>query len=135
VGKGKGDRGFYQSDHGVRCPNYSERILIEDHPSEADAFAAEKFLISYYGRKDLRKGCLRNHTDGGEGVSGLIRTEAHRRNMSIAATGRRLSDETRHKFSEKLRLLTGDRILFSAKDIQRQRVTKYRKLAGDKRSQ
>jgi hypothetical protein len=115
VGKGRGNRGFYQSGHGVHCPNNSERILIQEYPSEADAFAAEKFLITYYGRKDLSKGCLRKQTDGGEGVSGLTPTEAHRRNMSIAATGRKLSDETRHKISEKLRLLTGDKNSFFGK--------------------
>src|SRR5207253_2449071 len=44
-------------------------ILVQPYPSEADAFAAEVFLISYFGRKDLGTGCLRNLTDGGDGIS------------------------------------------------------------------
>ncbi len=74
VGKGKGSRAFRSG-----CPviavveEYIEepdknRIIIQEHPSEVDAFQAEIFLIVYYGRKDLGKGCLRNLTDGGEGV-------------------------------------------------------------------
>ena len=54
------------------------RILIQEFPTEADALAAEQFLISYYGRKDLGTGCLINMTDGGEGTSGRVHSEETR---------------------------------------------------------
>ena len=47
-----------------------DRIIIQEHPSEDEALFAEIFLIAFYGRKDIGNGCLRNFTDGGEGISG-----------------------------------------------------------------
>ena len=52
--------------------------------SEGDAFEAERFLISYYGRVDLGTGSLRNLTDGGDGASGAIRSEETKRKQAIA---------------------------------------------------
>ena len=71
VGKGKGNRTFRKGS-----PKDLTRILIQNHPSEADAFAAEIFLIAYYGRKDLGNGILINRTDGGEGPSGCKPSES-----------------------------------------------------------
>jgi len=70
VGKGCGRRA-YQSNGGrtYRPPNDTDRILIQGHASEEDAFFAEKFLIALWGRLDLSTGILRNLTDGGEGTS------------------------------------------------------------------
>lgn len=82
VGKGTGERAFRKGSP----PR--ERILLELHESEADAFTAEKFLIAYYGRKDNGTGILRNLTDGGEGVSG---SEAH--------IGHFVSEDTKEKLS------------------------------------
>jgi len=67
VGKGTKRRAF-TSCEGHRPPR-PERIIIQEHLSESAAFAAETFLVAYYGRKDKGTGCLRNLTDGGEGVS------------------------------------------------------------------
>ena len=64
VGKGKDNRAIRKG-----CPPL-DQILIQPHPSEQDAFAAEMFLIAYYGRKDTGTGILRNRTDGGDGTSG-----------------------------------------------------------------
>jgi hypothetical protein len=66
VGKGTKNRGFISSAHGVHCPSEIQNILVQEHPSEADAFEAEKFFISYWGRLDQGTGCLRNLTEGGE---------------------------------------------------------------------
>jgi predicted XRE-type DNA-binding protein len=71
--------------------------LIQEFPSEADALAAEMFLIAYYGRKDLGTGCLRNRTDGGEGISNPS-TET-RRKLSLLHLGKSWSPETRAKLS------------------------------------
>ncbi len=63
VGKGRRNRASAQNR--VVSPPPKERILIEPHTSEADAFESEKFLIAYYGRLDIGTGCLRNLSDGG----------------------------------------------------------------------
>ena len=109
AGKGTGRRAFSSSAHGVHRPVDRVRILIQEFPSEEDAFEAEKFLIAYYGRKDLGTGCLRNLTDGGEGSVGAIRSEEFRRNLAERTRGNKYclgikqSQETRQKRANKLR--------------------------------
>jgi hypothetical protein len=100
VGKGQGRRA--QRGH-VRIfpPIDPSRILIQEFPSEADALEAEKFLISYYGRKDLGVGCLRNLTDGGEGTSG-------RRGCS--EKGRQAHRETARRIGLKYGAINGERL-------------------------
>ena len=97
VGKGKGKRAFYGLTHRVKPPKSRERILLQEFPSEDDAFAAEMFLIAYYGRKDLGTGCLHNLTDGGEGNAN--RSEETLKKMSAAKKGTRLSPEQRRHIS------------------------------------
>jgi hypothetical protein len=72
VGKGSGDRAYKSSRHSVNKPEDKSRILVQEFPDEESAFAAEKFLIAYYGRKDLGTGCLRNRSEGGEGSAGVV---------------------------------------------------------------
>ena len=64
VGKGTQDRGFTGARHNVACPKDPERIIVQAHPTEAEAFAAEQFLIEFYGRKDVGNGSLRNRVEG-----------------------------------------------------------------------
>ena len=70
VGKGSGRRAFISNSHRMKRPLTDDRILIQEFPNEATSFEAERFLIAFYGRKDLGTGCLRNMTDGGEGNAG-----------------------------------------------------------------
>ena len=67
VGKGHGGRAGKSHRNVGKAPSH-ERILAQSFPSEQDALAAEQFLISFYGRKDLDTGCLINFSDGGEGA-------------------------------------------------------------------
>ena len=97
AGKGTGRRAFSSSAHGVHRPVDRVRILIQEFPSEEDAFEAEKFLIAYYGQIDLGTGCLRNLTDGGEGTSNP--DEETRRKIREARAKQTFSDETRRKIS------------------------------------
>jgi len=76
---------------------------VEFHPTEDDAFEAEKFLISFYGRQDLGTGILRNRTDGGEGISGLVFTEEHRRRISDYAKKRIPTEIFRQKLRARMR--------------------------------
>jgi hypothetical protein len=50
-------------------------VVIVPSCSEKEAFNLEEKLISFYGRLNNKTGFLTNLTDGGEGVSGIIRTE------------------------------------------------------------
>ncbi len=112
IGKGRGCRAYspHRKDGRLRPPADNQRIIIQECLSEKDAFAAERFLIAYYGREDLRTGCLLNLTAGGEGTSGWIPTEsfiekiraqmqgrvltaAHKQRISLAHKGRAKSHE------------------------------------------
>ena len=48
-----------------------ERVVFRTH-DEAAALDKERELILTYGRKDKKTGILVNHTDGGEGTSGIV---------------------------------------------------------------
>jgi len=63
VGKGRGHRAFRKGS-----PS-RDRIVVQRWLDEATAFAYEKYLIDFWGRKDLQTGSLINLTDGGEGMS------------------------------------------------------------------
>jgi hypothetical protein len=115
VGKGCGCRAFKSQGRrqNVHPPADKSRVLIQDFLCEQDAFAAEIFLISYYGRKDLGTGCLVNLTEGGEGASGHVPSLAARQNMSAAQMGRKHPDSVRQKMS-----LSGKGRIFTKEHLQ-----------------
>jgi len=47
-----------------------------------EAISIEKYLISFYGRKDSKLGLLCNLTDGGEGCLGVLFTDDRRKKIS-----------------------------------------------------
>jgi hypothetical protein len=98
VGKGKGRRAFRKGQRQFNVPVDKSNILIQEFESEADAFEAEKFLIEYYGRKDLGAGCLRNLTDGGEGGSGRVVSDSIKEQLRLRMLGTNYS--IGHKVSD-----------------------------------
>jgi hypothetical protein len=98
VGKGCGRRSKHYM-HSVRKPKNSSNIILTDLMNEADAFQWEMLKIYQCGRIDLRTGCLRNLTDGGEGKTGIIHTTKTKRKISISLQGHFVSDETKRKIS------------------------------------
>jgi len=76
IGKGKGKRSTTKRKGEIAKPkDLSQIIILEHHLTEIGALALERRMIRWYGRKDLGTGILRNLTDGGDGTSGIIRSE------------------------------------------------------------
>lgn len=97
VGKGKGNRAYRHQKTKTRFGNHIQSQLRDDvfpiiakfpQPSEQAAFDKEVRLIALYGRRDLGTGSLYNMTDGGDGISGLIRTAEHKARISVAHLGK-----------------------------------------------
>ena len=95
VGKGTGNRAWRRG-----CPS-RERVIVQEFLSHEDAFQAERFLISLFGRKDLLTGCLINLTDGGDGPVGYRHLELAKEKLrgNSNRTGKRASIESCHQMS------------------------------------
>jgi hypothetical protein len=105
IGKGKQNRAWHKNkQERINLPqNHSHILILESSLTELGAFAIERRLIRWYGRKDLNTGILQNRTDGGDGVSGKVVTDRTRKLLSIASFGKKQLDETVEKRAVKLR--------------------------------
>ena len=87
IGKGKQYRAW-GTNHTAPVPKDDTNIVIlEANLTEIGAFAIERRLIEWYGRKDLGTGILLNRTAGGEGAEGAIQSEFARLKKSKALKG------------------------------------------------
>lgn len=100
IGKGKGLR-LYDKRHTVNLPSNKDNIrIIADNLTEQESFDLEKSEILKYGRKDNNTGILRNLTNGGEGPSGVVRTESQRKIIGDFHRGKTLSESTKQKVGQ-----------------------------------
>jgi hypothetical protein len=90
IGKGKNDRAYEKHCHGIRVPKDKNYIIIlEDNLTEIGAFALERRMIEWWGRKDKGTGILLNRTNGGPGSEGLIMPLKSRKIMSMKSEERK----------------------------------------------
>ena len=102
IGKGKGDR-MYSRGRMVPQPTDLARIqVIKDALTEEQAFSLEKELIAKYGRKDNGTGILRNKTDGGEGLYGLVHTAETRKRRSESMKKYKRTEEHQQNINKSL---------------------------------
>ncbi len=114
IGKGKGRRiAYHFTPSGLKTRSMKNSIIkkamndgVEIHSeilfsglTENEALIKEVELIGFYGRRDTGTGILANHTDGGDGSSGHIKTDETRAKISAAKIGKRRSPETIEKMS------------------------------------
>jgi hypothetical protein len=114
IGKGKGRRkdqhflvgklrdGSHKSNKILKCQAEGIEVYAEilfEYDDETSAFAKEKELIKFYGRRDLGTGCLTNWADGGEGAAGTTRSAEWKAKISAMNKGKTITPETRAKIS------------------------------------
>jgi hypothetical protein len=86
IGKGSGNRAFSTYHKAINLPkNKSLIVILESNLTELGAFAIERRLIRWHGRKDLGTGILLNRTNGGEGTSGIITKDSTKKLLSEIA--------------------------------------------------
>ena len=81
IGKGSGKRSI-SKQHTISPPvNKTLIVILEANLTELGAFAIERRMIRWYGRKDNGTGILRNKSDGGDGSSGYRHTESAKKSL------------------------------------------------------
>lgn len=77
IGKGQNTRAWDKHQGSLHLPVSKDLIVtIAKDLTEFGALCLERKLIQLWGRKDLNTGILYNKTDGGDGFSGVILTQA-----------------------------------------------------------
>jgi len=93
----------------VNKHSYKIEILFKDLDWK-EACQIERYLIKYYGRKDLKLGKLVNMTDGGEGTLNKIISKEARLKTSKLFKGKTQNDEWVVKRSKSLKLFYKENI-------------------------
>ncbi len=89
IGKGTGYRIYDKGKREFKPPKDKSRIIfLKQNLTEEEAFKHEKYMIAVFGRKDLGTGILHNKTDGGEGPSGVVKSNNTKIKISKSRTGK-----------------------------------------------
>lgn len=103
IGKGKHNRAHVdhrKNNNGIPTPTNRQYIIfLETNLTELGAFAIERRMIKWYGRKDTATGILSNRTDGGEGPAGMICSIETKQKISKSNQGKIRTNEIKNKLS------------------------------------
>jgi hypothetical protein len=103
IGKGQTRRAYQQNGKSCAVPKDKSRIIfLKYNLTEEDAFKHEIYMIAVFGRKDLGTGILHNRTDGGDGPSGVVRSQQTKDKLRKVNIGKTLSQETKDKIGKSL---------------------------------
>lgn len=142
IGKGRGNRAWAKHDSRAKTPNdYSLIVICETGLTEVGAYAIERRLIEFWGRKGIEpNGVLMNLAKGGEGGLGgqshwpeHVKTSNRRRmktdNIGPLKKGSKMSEEQKQKIKE-TSAING----YSAKDDHERNKKISAALSGRKKS-
>jgi len=114
IGKGSGKRAFVNKRRSTFWYSTAKKYgfivdILEEGLTEDKAYEREKWYIERIGRKDLGKGPLVNHTDGGDkppSNKNKKHSEETKKKMSLSAVGNKnglghiLKDDLKEKLSK-----------------------------------
>ena|ERR1019366_7176765 len=87
---------FYNKLRGMLAQNIRPLVkILHDNLDEETSFTLEIKLIAQFGRRDDGTGCLCNHTNGGEGMSGRMVSNETRLKISMSNSGLQRTLDTR----------------------------------------
>ena len=98
IGKGKDYRAYEKHGRTPVPEDRSRIVFLECNLTELGAFAIERRMIQWYGRRDLGTGILLNRTDGGEGTTNL--SNKARQKISESNKTRVITEESNQKRRE-----------------------------------
>lgn len=100
IGKGCRDRATSKCRTVPKPSDAAYIVYVQEGLTEEEAFLMEKYCIALYGRIDNGTGILRNLSDGGDGPTGAILSEEHKRRISEWGRGRKHTAESLRKMSD-----------------------------------